>query len=52
MSAKLETPTLTSASFAELVREMLVRLGVDPRQEGLLRTPERVQKAMEYLTRG
>lgn len=49
---KLETPTLTSASFEDLVREMLVRLGEDPQREGLVRTPERVQKAFEFLTRG
>lgn len=49
---KLETPTLTSATFEELVREMLVRLGEDPQREGLLRTPERVQKAFQFLTRG
>jgi GTP cyclohydrolase I len=47
-----ETPTLTSATFEELVREMLVRLGEDPAREGLLRTPERVHKAFEFLTRG
>jgi GTP cyclohydrolase I len=54
MTPKLETPnpTLTSASFEELVREMLVRLGEDPEREGLLRTPERVHKAFEFLTRG
>ena len=51
---KLETPnpTLTSATFEELVRETLVRLGEDPEREGLVRTPERVHKAMEFLTRG
>jgi GTP cyclohydrolase IA len=51
---QLETPnpTLTSASFEDLVREMLVRLGEDPEREGLLRTPERVHKAFEFLTRG
>ena len=51
---KLETPnpTLTSASYEDLVREMLVRLGEDPQREGLVRTPERVQKAFEFLTRG
>jgi GTP cyclohydrolase I len=47
-----ETPTLTSVTFEELVREMLVRLGEDPAREGLLRTPERVHKAFEFLTRG
>jgi GTP cyclohydrolase IA len=49
---QLETPTLTSASFEELVREMLVRLGEDPEREGLLRTPARVRQAFEFLTRG
>ena len=51
---KLETPnpTLTSATFEELVRETLVRLGEDPEREGLVRTPERVHKALEFLTRG
>jgi GTP cyclohydrolase I len=43
---------LKSAEFPELVREMLVRLGENPEREGLARTPERVQKAMEYLTKG
>jgi len=51
---KLETtnPTLTSATFEDLVKEMLIRLDEDPEREGLLRTPERVHKAFEFLTRG
>ena len=52
MAPHVETPTLTSATFEELVREVLVRLGEDPEREGLLRTPERVHKAFEFLTRG
>ena len=52
MKQTIETPTLTSASFEELIREMLVRLGEDPEREGLLRTPARVHKALEFLTRG
>jgi GTP cyclohydrolase I len=52
MPPQVETSTLTSASFEELVREMLVRLGEDPEREGLLRTPARVRKAFEFLTRG
>jgi GTP cyclohydrolase I len=44
--------TLKSTEFPDLVREMLVRLGENPKREGLARTPERVQKAMEYLTKG
>ena len=31
---------------------MLVRLGEDPTREGLVRTPERLHKALEFLTRG
>jgi GTP cyclohydrolase IA len=52
MATHTETPSLTSATFEDLVREMLVRLGEDPQREGLLRTPERVQKAFQFLTRG
>jgi GTP cyclohydrolase I len=44
--------TLTSATYEELVREMIVRLGEDPDREGLLRTPERVAKAMQFLVKG
>ena len=44
--------TLTSATYEELVREMLVRLGEDPDREGLMRTPARVEKAMQFLVKG
>src|SRR5664280_1136830 len=47
-----ETPTLTSASFEELAREMLVRLGEQPDREGLLKTPERFSQALRYFTKG
>jgi len=54
MSTKssIETPTLTSASFEELVREMIVRLGEDPSREGLASTPGRVHRAFEFLLKG
>jgi len=39
-------------SIAPLVEEMLGALGEDPAREGLLRTPERVDKAMKFLTSG
>jgi GTP cyclohydrolase I len=52
LDQKTESSTLTSARFEELVREMLVRLGEDPTREGLAATPERVHKAMTYLTKG
>ncbi len=52
MKSTTEPKTLTSASYEELVREMIIRLGEDPEREGLLRTPERVEKEMYFLTKG
>jgi GTP cyclohydrolase I len=48
----IEPTTLTSASFEDLIQEMIVRLGEDPQREGLQQTPERVRKSLEFLTRG
>jgi GTP cyclohydrolase I len=47
-----EAPSLASASTEELYRELLVRIGEDPTRDGLLKTPERMDKAMQFLTRG
>src|SRR6202047_5335992 len=52
MTTSVETSTLTGSSFEELVREMIIRLGEDPTREGLVRTPNRVHRAYEYLTKG
>ena len=43
---------LEDASLADLVERMLHLLGEDPQRNGLLSTPERVEKAMRWLTRG
>jgi GTP cyclohydrolase I len=47
-----ESSALSSASTQDLLREILLRLGEDPTRDGLLRTPERMQKSLEYLTKG
>jgi GTP cyclohydrolase I len=52
MKPATEPTTITSASFEDLVQEMLVRLGEDPQREGLQLTPERVRKSLQFLTRG
>jgi GTP cyclohydrolase I len=51
MKPTTELPTLTSASFEDLVQEMIVRLGEDPHREGLQLTPQRVRKSLQFLTR-
>ncbi len=36
----------------EQIRKILLSLGEDPEREGLKKTPERVRRSLEYLTRG
>lgn len=38
--------------FEDLVRRLLIRLGDNPNRDGLKRTPQRVAKAMDFLTSG
>src|ERR1700735_5298094 len=51
-SATAEAPSLDTVSTQDLYRELLIRIGEDPTRDGLIRTPERMEKSMAFLTRG
>ena len=43
---------LSGYTMADMVREILSRLGEDPSRDGLINTPVRVEKSLEFLTKG
>ena len=55
-TVKVMTPKAEAAqvdlSIAPLVKQILERLGEDTGREGLARTPERVERALHFLTSG
>jgi GTP cyclohydrolase I len=50
--ATIEPAALESISTQDLYRELLIRMGEDPSRDGLVRTPERMEKSFKFLTRG
>jgi len=46
------TQPVTETPFQSAVRDMLELVGEDPDRDGLLKTPERVERSMRWLTRG
>jgi GTP cyclohydrolase I len=50
-TVKVMTPK-ADARIAPLVKQMLTLLGEDAGREGLARTPERVERALQFLTSG
>jgi GTP cyclohydrolase I len=49
---KVMSPKPQEQTIAPLIRELLARLGEDPRRDGLAGTPDRVDKALKFLTSG
>ncbi|HUI55503.1 MAG TPA: GTP cyclohydrolase I FolE [Bryobacteraceae bacterium] len=49
---KVIQPKPEEPNLAPLVREILARLVEDPEREGLANTPQRVDKALKFLTSG
>jgi GTP cyclohydrolase I len=52
MQVTLEPQTLASSTLQELTREILLRLGEDPDRDGLRDTPKRLERSLQYLTKG
>jgi GTP cyclohydrolase I len=48
----LKERTATTKGLEENVRQILEYMGEDPEREGLAKTPARVARAFEYLTKG
>ncbi len=48
---KLISP-MQGKPIAPLIEQVIESIGEDPRREGLLQTPERVEKALRFLTSG
>jgi GTP cyclohydrolase IA len=49
----IETAAATyNATMQDLIKRLLAELGEDPAREGLVKTPQRVDKALRFLTSG
>jgi len=44
--------SLSTATTQQIYAELLHRMGEDPTRDGLLRTPERMEKSIKFLTQG
>jgi len=49
---KMPALPVVQTSFAPLIRQIIEQLGEDPSREGIDNTPERVEKALRFLTSG
>ena len=52
MEDKFEYNDEITKKLTEVYKTILADLGEDPNREGLLKTPERVAKSLQFLTQG
>ena len=48
----METKVNAKEKFENAVKTIIEIIGEDPKREGLIKTPERVFKAFEFMTKG
>ena len=49
---KVMQPKLDDESISSMMHKILLKIGEDPVREGLVRTPDRAEKALRFLTSG
>jgi GTP cyclohydrolase I len=49
---KMVAPQQQDETISSMMRKILAKIGEDPNREGLLRTPDRAEKALRFLTSG
>lgn len=48
----MDSLTQTTPDIRTLIEQLLISIGEDPSREGLEKTPERVEKAFKFMTKG
>src|SRR5271170_2880368 len=51
-AVKMMPPQHDDESIADLMQKLLLKIGEDPERPGLVRTPQRADKALRFLTSG
>jgi GTP cyclohydrolase I len=51
-AVKMMQPKPDEESIASMMKKILSKIGEDPSREGLVRTPDRAEKALRFLTSG